>query len=164
MIFETYQLDIKDIKNGKRSIKLLPVDKSKVAALNEDRRKIYIVCDSKTALYVGEANTSIKTRFQRSATAYNYFKANGTARGGYKGYKWLDPQNNKSNSLTLYVVIFDDNYDEKRGEIEAIEGELVYEIRQKTGKWTMWQNEIHFSNVEGANNIAQKILETFELL
>jgi hypothetical protein len=163
MIFETYQLEINDTQNNKCSISLNPKDNSKIEALEKKGRKIYIVCDGETVLYIGEANTSIKTRFQRSSTSYNYFKANNIARGGYKGYKWLDPENNPSRRLTLHVVVFNNDYDEKRKEIEAIEGELVYEVRSRTGNWPTWQNEIHFSNVDGASQKAKTIIDAFGL-
>ncbi len=165
MLFENYRLDILDIENGKCSTKLTPIDNNKSEALKKSRRKIYIVSNGETILYVGETNTSMKTRFQRSSTSYNFFKINKVTRGGYKGYKWLDPENNSIRKLILHVVIFNSDYDskEKRSEIEAIEGELVYEIKNKTSSWPTWQNEIHFSNVIGANEKAKQILEAFGL-
>jgi hypothetical protein len=41
--------------------------------------------------------------------------------------------------------------------IEAIEGELVFLIRQRTGDWPRYQNEIHFTNSAAAKKIAVKI-------
>ena len=166
MIVEVYKLDIKDsVKEGKSQSKIdLTLQKGEGKAMDKHRRKIYLVYDDKTALYVGEADTSIKARMQRSCNSYNYFKKSGQARGGYKGYKWLDIKN-KVRSLTLYVVILDESYDDstQRQKVEAIEGELVYEIRNRTEKWPAFQNEIHFSNVDTANQIAKDILQLCNL-
>lgn len=163
MIVEVYKLDVKDsVKEGKSQSKIdLSLQKGKGKAMDKHRRKIYLVYDDKTAFYVGETDTSIKERMERSYNSYNYFKKNGHARGGYKGYKWLDIDNNKVRSLILYVVILGEDYDDpkRRREVEAIEGELVYEIRNRTEKWPAFQNEIHFSNVDTANQIAKDILQ-----
>ena len=161
MIVEVYKLDIKDFRKEDKSqskIDLL-LQTGKGEAMGEHRRKIYLVYGDKTVLYVGETDTSIKVRMQRSCTAHNYFKKSGQARGGYKGYKWLDIKN-EVRSLTLYVAILDESYDgsEQRHKVEAIESELVYEIRNRTGKWPTFQNEIHFSNDVDANKIAKEIL------
>lgn len=58
----------------------------------------------------------------------------------------------------MSVATFSENYDIKRDVIEAIEGELVYLIRNKFGYWPKFQNEIHFSNCDGAKEIAMEIL------
>jgi hypothetical protein len=162
MIFETYQLNINETETGK-SITMIPKNLSNVEALKEVSRKIYIVCNDKTILYVGEADTSVKLRLQRGSYAYNYFKKHGKSLNGYKGYKWLDDARNEIQSLSLHVIIFNSSYDDNRAEIEAIEGELVYEIRNQTGSWPECQNEIHFSNVVDANSKAQQILKEFML-
>lgn len=130
-------------------------------AFEKERRKIYLVSNGTEILYVGEAHTSIKERFRRSCTAFNFYinKNREEARGGYKGYKWLDPENNSIRNLTVHVFVFDESYDENRKAIEAIEGELVYLIRKNTNKWPEYQNEIHFSNVPEAVVIAEEIME-----
>ena len=157
MIFETYQLKIADNDNLSCSIKLEP---NSGLALIKEKRKLYIVYHEKEILYVGEAHTSIKTRFQRGCNAYNYYKKNNdVARGGYKGYKWLNKDNNPLRNLTVSVVIFPEEYDNNREIIEAIEGELVYLIRNKTGNWPTFQNEIHFSNCDEAKKVAEDIME-----
>jgi len=107
-----------------------------------------------------KASTSIKTRFQRGCAAFNHYIDKEKARNGYKGYKWLDKTLNPKRNLTISVVIFPEEYDSKpkRSFIEAIEGELVYLVRQNTGRWPACQNEIHFSNCEGAKEIALEIM------
>lgn len=44
-----------------------------------------------------------------------------------------------------------------REAIEAIEGGLVFLIRQRTGAWPRHQNEIHFTNSAAAKKIALRI-------
>lgn len=159
MIFETYQLDIVDSASSKK----LYLKPQEGTALKKGNRKIYLVSDGNSIIYIGEANNSIQIRLRRGFTSFNHYVKTGKATGGYKGYKWLNPEMNEVNKLTLHVVIFDSSYDSKRTEIEAIEGELVYEVRNKTQNWPSCQNEIHFSNVEGANEKAKKILQAFGL-
>lgn len=157
LIFETYQLKITDNDNLSCSIKLEP---NSGFALLKAKRKLYIVYHGNEILYVGEAHTSIKTRFQRGCTAYNFFKRNNDiARGGYKGYKWLNKEHNSHRNLTVSVITFPEEYNSNREFIEAIEGELVYLVRNKLGYWPKFQNEIHFSNCDGAREIAGVILD-----
>jgi hypothetical protein len=158
--FEKYDLKLIDIENNSCKMALSP---NTGDALLKERRKIYIINCENECLYIGEANTSIKTRFQRSCTSFNYFIKNKKTRNGYKGYKWLNKENNQTRNLTVIVAIFNDEYDAKRDLIEAIEGELVYLIRQKTGFWPKFQNEIHFSNYEGANEIANELFAKIKI-
>jgi len=157
IIFETYLLKIKDNDNLSCSVNLEP---NSGLGLLKERRKLYIVYHEKEILYVGETNTSIKKRFQRSCTSYNHYITTGKARGGYRGYKWLNKTDNIVRNLKVTVAIFNEDYDtdEKRAFIEAIEGEFVYLIRNKYGYWPKFQNEIHFSNYEGTGEIAEVIL------
>ena len=157
-IIEKYDLKLIDSADNICKTALFP---KKGAALLKDRRKLYVVYHEKQVLYVGEANTSIKTRFQRGCNAFNYYKKNNdTARRGYKGYKWLNKELNHNRNLTVTAITFSQEYDDKRETIESIEGELVYLIRQLTGKWPAFQNEIHFSNCDDAKEIAEGILDT----
>lgn len=151
---EKYRLELVDTEMNSCKIVISP--EKGLAFLNE-RRKLYIVYQNNEMLYVGEANTSIKTRFQRGCTAFNYFIKNGKARDGYKGYKWLDKKENSQRNLDVSVVTFTQEYDNNREMIEAIEGELVYLIRNKLGYWPKFQNEIHFSNCNEARVIANDI-------
>lgn len=127
-------------------------------AFQKERRKIYLVSNGTEILYVGEAHTSIKERFRRSCTAFNFYIKNNKTRNGYKGYKWFMPKE-PLGDLNVHVFVFDESYDTNRDFIEAIEGELVYLIRKNTNKWPEHQNEIHFSNVPEAVVIAEEIME-----
>lgn len=154
---EKYDLKLIDKEDNTCKSKLFPQEG--LAFLNE-RRKLYIVYHGHEVLYVGEAHTAIKTRFQRGYNAYNYYKRNNDiARNGYKGYKWLNKDKNPQRNLMVSVVTFTEEYDNNREMIEAIEGELVYLIRNKTGYWPKFQNEIHFSNCDEAKEIAVQVLK-----
>lgn len=134
-------------------------------AFQKERRKIYLVANGTEILYVGEAHKSIKKRFQYSCTAFNYYfnQERKKARGGYKGYKWLDPEKNSNRNLVVHVFVFDESYDTNRDFIEAIEGEIVYLVRKNTNKWPEYQNEIHFHNELVAAGIAEEIIDSLTL-
>lgn len=55
---------------------------------------------------------------------------------GYYGYKWQN-----KDTVALLVWSFPNK---TKDYVEAIEEELVYFIREKTGDWPMYQMEIHF--------------------
>lgn len=99
--------------------------------------KIYVIKSENEFLYVGYASQSIKTRLGQG------FRANGER--GYHGYKWK-----KLKEVELIVFVFpilaDFSTKESRTYFEAIEAELVYQIRTQTGNWPTYQNEIHFNN------------------
>jgi len=159
-ILEKYTLHIHDRADGTCSVLLKSTEeKSESIALKKERRKIYLISSRRKILYVGEADTSMKTRLQRGCIYYNYFIRNKKARNGYQGYKWLNKNNNPERLLTVNVAIFEPEHDpkENRNIIEAIEGELVYLIRQNTGEWPYFQQEIHFSNAPGAKETALNI-------
>lgn len=153
---EKYDLQLIDNEDSTCKTVLSPKDGE---ALLKERRKLYLVYQGKEILYVGEAHTSIKTRFQRGCTSFNYFVKNGSSRGGYKGYKWLNKKDNPFRKIKVLAVVFDTTKDEDRAFVEAVEGELVYLIRNEFGYWPKFQNEIHFSNCDGAKEIAREILK-----
>ena len=153
---EKFDLQLIDAKDSICKTALTPTFG---ASLKKERRKIYLLYSGDEILYVGEANTSIITRFQRGCASYNHYIKNGKARGGYKGYKWLNKNDNPERNLKILVAVFNESYDDRRKFIEAIEGELVFLIRRDSGYWPKFQNEIHFSNCDGALGIAKEILE-----
>ena len=63
-------------------------------------------------------------------------RANGA--NGYHGYKWKEIE-----KAELFVWNFDGM---DKNQMESIEAEIVYEIRNKYGQWPFFQNEIHFNN------------------
>lgn len=119
--------------------------------------KIYILKQEEEIVYVGYASQSIGTRLGQG------IRANGA--NGYHGYKWK-----QALELILYVFVFDHLLIGKKNKedepyvlmAEAVEAELVYLIREKTGKWPCFQNEIHFNNenLNKAKGIAAEIYDS----
>ncbi len=60
--------------------------------------------------------------------------------------------------VSLVLVWIFDNYTENQ--LESIEAELVYLVRNKTNSWPRFQNEIHFNNnFAKGKKIATQIFE-----
>ena len=134
-----------------------------IALTDSEHRKLYIVIGenenaSSEVWYVGEAYSSMKERFQRSFASYRRKMRTNMARGGYQGYKWIEPAQKLNKLLKVYVLTFEIPGESKsnsktikqhnRSIVEAIEGELVYLVRNETGDWPRYQNEIHFYHSE----------------
>jgi hypothetical protein len=133
---------------------------SSPATLNR-RPKIYIIKKDDEIYYVGYSSQSISTRLLA-----------GMKKGGtylhYKGYKWKD-----LDKIELFVFVFDKDLktpmedDDKEFKLfaEAVEAELVYKIRTQSGKWPLYQNEIHFNNyyLIEATEMATEIYETLTM-
>ncbi len=92
--------------------------------------KLYLIRDNEFYQYIGTTFQPINARLTQG------LKANG--KNGYHGYKWK----NKS-KVELFVWAF---YGLNKSEIENIEAEIAFKIRNKYGKWVLTQNEIHFNN------------------
>jgi hypothetical protein len=76
-----------------------------------------------------------------------------TAKGehGYYGYKWKGQE-------TAEMLIWCFPHFAKE-QVEAIEAELVYYVRETLGKWPLFQMEIHFHGAsEEERRIAKAIL------
>ncbi|MBI6117950.1 hypothetical protein [Salegentibacter maritimus] len=122
--------------------------------------KIYILKHEGEIVYVGYASQAIGTRLSQG------IKAKGL--NGYHGYKWK-----QVDQLELFVYVFDKeikggkHLDDKPFTLlaEAVEAELVYKVREKTGQWPEFQNEIHFNNedLELTKRIAGKMFEEIML-
>lgn len=96
--------------------------------VSEELHKVYVVKHDSEICYVGTTRQDIRNRLRGGFVD--------TGSHGYHGYKWrgLD-------TVELLVWCFPDSTAEH---VEAIEAELVYLIREKTGKWPKYQMEIHF--------------------
>ena len=122
--------------------------------------KLYVLSIEKEIVYMGYTSQSVSSRL------YYGLRANGkNGYHGYHGYKWKQQQ-----ELSLDVFVFQDFFGKDAKEnimyyqfIEAIEAELVYLVRHKTGKWPKFQNEIHFHN-EKLKTAKEKALEMYNLL
>ncbi|MDM1362499.1 hypothetical protein [Myroides marinus] len=105
--------------------------------------KIYVLKIKGEVVYIGYTSQSITTRLNSG------LKADG--KNGYHGYKWK----NVTDKMELLIFVFGnvltgikDQDKELIMFIEAIEAELVYQVRSQTGNWPKFQNEIHFNNTD----------------
>jgi hypothetical protein len=97
----------------------------------------------KEIYYVGITTQDIRKRLRQG------FSAQGEH--GYHGYKWKD-----QDAVEILIWSFPDSIQEY---VEAIEAELVYFIREITGKWPKYQMEIHFHGAsEAERRTAESIL------
>jgi len=109
-------------------------------------QKLYVVKNGKDICYVGITSQPISSRLRIGFIDDGHY--------GYHGYKWKD----KLKQAELLVWAFPDM---AKDSIEAIEAELVYYIREKTGSWPKYQMEIHFHEApEDERQIAKSILDT----
>jgi hypothetical protein len=115
--------------------KIVPIDSEWL--IRSKQPKIYLIKSGIDFLYVGYASQSLFTRLSQG------FRAAG--KNGYHGYKWK-----KQERVEVHVFIFpplaNTSAKDSRLFFEAIEAELVFQIRTQTGKWPLYQNEIHFNN------------------
>ena len=106
-------------------------------------QKLYVLKNSKEIYYVGVTSLSMSSRLGIG------YRAKGEQ--GYHGYKWIG----KITRAELLVWCFTGS---DRSPVEAIEGELVYLVRNLTGKWPIYQMEIHFH--PDASDKEKQIAET----
>jgi len=105
--------------------------------------KLYVVKHNSEVYYVGITRQDIRKRLRYGFSAKGEY--------GYSGYKWKNLE-----EVELLIWPFQDISMEV---VEAIEAELVYLIRKKTGKWPKYQVEIHFHDVpESQVRVARSIL------
>ena len=113
--------------------------------VSDNLPKLYVVKRGKDIYYVGMTTQDIRKRLRQG------FSAQGEH--GYHGYKWKD-----QDTVELLIWRFPGS---TREYVEAIEAELVYFIREKTGKWPRYQMEIHFHGAsEAERQVAKSILDT----
>ena len=113
-----------------------PVTKNKLS-------KIYVIKHKSDVIYVGITSQAISIRLRGG------LKASGIH--GYHGYAFKNLE-----LVDLFVFWFP----EKKLQIEAIEAEIVYLVRSRTGEWPKYQTEIHFHKAtEREKRIAYLIYE-----
>jgi len=144
-IYNRYRIKISDSKfecietNGEREKGFIPPDSSNKLP------KLYVVRNGKEIYYVGITTQNIRDRLRQG------FNAKGEH--GYYGYKWKD-----QDTVELLVWSFPDS---TKHHVEAIEAELVYFIRERTGNWPKYQMEIHFHGAsEEQKRIAEALFST----
>lgn len=104
--------------------------------------KIYAVTRGKDVIYVGYTTQPTATRLRQGLVA--------SGEHGYYGYAWKD-----WGQVGLTVWFFPGEPAER---IEAIEAELVYLIRHRTGQWPEAQTEIHFHRVSADDKRRAEVL------
>jgi hypothetical protein len=106
---------------------------SKPATSNLPKLYIVTVEGHKAPIYVGITKQSMRTRLRLGCTA--------DGRTGYHGYAWrhVHPEV----ALDLWCNTDPDAQKSWR-DIETVEGEIVFLIRQMGGQWPSNQTEIHF--------------------
>tara|TARA_R110002051_G_scaffold256040_3_gene315119 strand:- start:279 stop:785 length:507 start_codon:yes stop_codon:yes gene_type:complete len=144
---ETKRVLKKKVCNGKVTNFTKPVTLTKTP-------KIYILKHKDEIVYVGYASQPIGLRIGQGMRAKGLY--------GYHGYKWRNVD-----KLELLVFVAEKTLIGNRAKAdlpfiayaEAVEAELVFLVRDKTGKWPEFQNEIHFNNakLEKAKKEAQRI-------
>jgi hypothetical protein len=95
--------------------------------------KLYTLSDAGTLIYVGIAKQPMSSRLNFG------FKANGES--GYHGYKWKNLQQRLY--LSVWTAQIDGEYAPLR-ELETVEAEVVFLCRLQSGRWPLYQHEIHF--------------------
>lgn len=144
----TYELILESVKDDRIIAKRI-FDGNEQRAFkkpvtNDKTPKIYVLQAEGKIVYVGYTSQSISNRLRDGLKKAGTFK-------DYKGYKWKN-----ISPLKLHIFVFDCTLKGKRCEVdipfidlvEAVEAELVYLVREKTGRWPEFQNEIHFNNEE----------------
>jgi len=134
-----------DVDQGKLKNIIAPSGKKhfeKPATLKVD--KIYLIVDSKQIVYVGKTKQPIRNRLR--------IGENPASKTGYHGYKWLE----KDGCYTLAIIIIENKYSS-----EAIEAEIVYNIRMHEDRWPLFQTEIHFHNVDAEHKKVAKDIYMF---
>ncbi len=109
-----------------------PVSSFKAPATQKGKEKLYVIKNGSTFCYVGITSTPMA---QRMRVGFNP-----QAGTGYYGYQWRNLQ-----EIDMFVWATE----LAREEVEAIEAELVFTIKRRTGRWPEFQTEIHFHNPPG---------------
>ncbi len=105
--------------------------------------KLYAIVHDNKVIYVGHTVQPMATRIRQGLQA--------RGEHGYYGYAWktLD-------DIEIIVWFFPEG---KAEQVEAIEAELVYLLRETTGQWPGFQTEIHFHQVSDRDKaMAERIL------
>ncbi len=104
--------------------------------------KLYVVTAGALPIYVGITRQSMRTRLRLGWTA--------TGQRGYHGYRWR--HDHRQATLDLWYHL-DAVCTPPALDIETVEAELVYLIRQQ-GQWPEYQTEIHFHQSDDEHRAA----------
>lgn len=112
--------------------------------------KLYIASVDEKPIYVGITKQRMQQRLRYG------WKAAG--KRGYYGYSWR----HHGAKAMLDVWVQEDAVDRNQREIETIEAEVVFLIRQ-AGQWPEFQTEIHFyKSTDEHRSIAAEILSGYK--
>ncbi len=128
--YSRFDLTIEDGKLICKDERLNSKDPIQAKYNSSEIAKLYLIKDNDFYQYIGTTFQPITKRLNQG------MNANGSY--GYHGYKWKT-----KSKIELFVWTFEGI---DKIQIENIEAELVYFIREKYGKWIQSQNEIHFNN------------------
>lgn len=107
--------------------------------------KLYVVVAEEQIVYVGVTRQSMSSRFRYG------FKADG--KNGYHGYAF------RHKHARVGVFVWSAAADTSPLDVETIEAEVVFLIRNSTGAWPPCQTEIHFhESSEAHKNAAAHVL------
>jgi len=115
--------------------------------------KIYVIHQRSKIYYVGYAGQPFAARLK--------YGLNPKSSKGYAGYKWKNEDEVSIIIFTFSSLDLGIPYNDQRLFVEAVEAEVVYGIRNRTGRWPEYQNEIHFNNhnTTEVRICAEKILD-----
>ena len=108
--------------------------------------KLYVVAAEGQIVYVGITCQSLSSRL------WNGFNAKGES--GYHGYAWR----HKHTRASLYVWAGQEDAGSSLLDVETVEAEVVFLVRQRTGMWPACQTEIHFHTASDAHRAAADLI------
>lgn len=146
---EHYECQIRDGRIIPVRLNGSPVTKFRKPVTSGKSEKLYVVKSKGEVCYVGITRQGISARLR-----YGF---NPNTATGYHGYAW---KHLREVHLYVWVAAGLD-----RDAVEAIEAELVYNVRKRTGEWPIHQTEIHFHNphpdvAQSLRKLAIQILES----
>ena len=111
--------------------------------------KLYVVSQDEKPLYVGITRQTLRTRLRMG------FQAD--SGHGYHGYAWRHQL--RQANVDVWVQ---DGDETSTLDLETVEAEVVFLIRQQQGQWPEHQTEIHFHQSEETHRqLARSILEHY---
>ena len=111
--------------------------------------KLYMVSDGGEPLYVGKTNRRLRERLRDG------LKAGGEH--GYHGYAWRDRLTQAT--IDVWIAV---GADAQNPNIETVEAEVVFWIRQEYDQWPEHQTEIHFhASCDDHRQAARQIVKHF---
>jgi|GEM_PF-1839563 len=125
--------------------------------------KIYLIKHKDEIVYVGFTTDSISNRLRTGLAPGRYIKDDidpSEGSHGYHGYKWKVLE-----EVDLYVWVFEgielpkekEKLDPVKQMFENIEAEMVFQIKQQTGRWPKYQSEIHFYSLFDGHELYSSI-------